>query len=44
MSKKVLALSASPRTGGNSDLLCDQFMLGAKESGNQVETIFLRDK
>jgi multimeric flavodoxin WrbA len=44
MSKKVLALSASPRRGGNSDLLCDQFMLGAKESGNQVEKIFLRDK
>jgi multimeric flavodoxin WrbA len=37
-------LSASPRRGGNSDLLCDQFMLGAKESGNQVEKIFLRDK
>jgi multimeric flavodoxin WrbA len=44
MSKKVLVLSASPRRGGNSDLLCDQFMLGAKESGNQVEKIFLRDK
>lgn len=44
MSKKVLVLSASPRRGGNSDLLCDQFILGAKESGNQVEKIFLRDK
>ena len=44
MSKKVLVLSASPRRGGNSDLLCDQFMLGAKESGNLVEKIFLRDK
>jgi multimeric flavodoxin WrbA len=37
MSKKVLVLSASPRRGGNSDTLCDQFMRGAKESGNQVE-------
>lgn len=37
-------LSASPRRGGNSDLLCDQFMLGAEEAGNQVEKIFLRDK
>ena len=37
-------MSASPRRGGNSDLLCDQFILGAKESGNQVEKIFLRDK
>jgi multimeric flavodoxin WrbA len=44
MSKKVLILSTSPRRGGNSDLLCDQFMLGAKESGHQVEKIFLRDK
>ena len=44
MSKKVLVLSASPRKGGNSDLLCDQFILGAKEAGNQVEKIFLRDK
>lgn len=37
-------LSASPRKGGNSDVLCDQFMLGAKEAGNQIEKIFLRDK
>lgn len=44
MSKKVLVLSASPRKGGNSDLLCDQFMLGAKEAGHSVEKIFLRDK
>lgn len=44
MSKKVLVLSASPRKGGNSDLLCDQFMLGAKEAGHTVEKIFLRDK
>ena len=44
MSKKVLVLSASPRKGGNSDLLCDQFILGAKEAGNQTEKIFLRDK
>jgi multimeric flavodoxin WrbA len=44
VSKKVLVLSASPRKDGNSDLLCDQFMLGAKEAGNQAEKIFLRDK
>ena len=37
-------LSTSPRRGGNSDLLCDQFILGAEEAGNQVEKIFLRDK
>ncbi len=43
MTKKVLILSASPRRGGNSDILCDQFMQGAQESGNDVEKIFLRD-
>lgn len=44
MSKKVLILSGSPRKGGNSDLLCDEFMKGAREAGNQVEKIFLRSK
>jgi len=44
MAKKVLILSGSPRKGGNSDLLCDQFMLGAQEAGNPAEKIFLRDK
>lgn len=42
--KKILILSASPRKAGNSDLLCDQFMKGAVESGNQAEKIFLRNK
>lgn len=42
--KNVLILSGSPRKGGNSDLLCDAFLRGAIESGNQVEKIFLRDK
>ena len=44
MTKKVLVLSASPRKGGNSDLLCDQFILGAQEADNQTEKIFFRDK
>lgn len=44
MGKTVLILSSSPRRGGNSDLLCDQFMLGAEEAGHQAERIFLRDK
>lgn len=44
MSKNVLVLSASPRRGGNSDLLCEEFILGAKAAGHQVEKIFLRDK
>jgi multimeric flavodoxin WrbA len=44
VNKKVLVLSSSPRKGGNSDLLCDRFTSGAKESGNNVEKIFLKDK
>lgn len=44
MSQKVLILSASPRKGGNSDLLCDQFMKGAIESGNLAEKIRVPDK
>ena len=44
MTKKVLIISASPRRQGNSDILCDQFALGAKETGHEVEKVFLRDK
>ena len=42
--KKVIIISASPRQGGNSDSLCDKFMMGAKEAGHQVEKILLKDK
>lgn len=42
MSKKVLIISGSPRIGGNTDSLCMQFELGAKESGNIVEKVYLR--
>lgn len=44
MSKKVLILSGSPRKGGNSDLLCDEFARGAIESGNNVEKIRVATK
>lgn len=44
MSKRVLILSGSPRKQGNSDRLCNEFMFGAEEAGNQVEKIFLKDK
>ena len=44
MPKKVLILSASPRKGGNSDLLCDQFAKGAEEAGHQVEKIRVQEK
>ena len=42
--KKVLILSGSPRKGGNSDTLCDEFMKGAIEVGNEVEKIFVAGK
>lgn len=43
MSKKVLILSSSPRRGGNSDRLCDEFLRGASEAGHPSEKIFLGD-
>lgn len=36
---KVIAISGSPRTNGNSDVLCDQFLKGAQESGCEIEKI-----
>lgn len=44
MTKKVLILSASPRKGGNSDLLCDEFLKGSLAAGNKAEKIFLKNK
>ena len=44
MSKKVLILSGSPRKDGNSDILCNEFMRGAAESGNEVEKIRVAEK
>ncbi len=44
MSKKVLILSGSPRRSGNSDLLCDEFMKGAKEAGHEVTKINVAEK
>lgn len=42
--KKILILSSSPRRGGNSDTLSDEFMRGAVDAGHAVDKIFLRDK
>ena len=44
MSKKVLILSGSPRKGGNSDLLCGEFLRGAIEAGHDVEKIRVAEK
>lgn len=42
--KKVLILSGSPRKGGNSDTLCNEFLKGALEAGNEAEKIFISEK
>lgn len=44
MSKNILVISTSPRKGGNSEALADEFIRGAKEAGNQVEKVCLYDK
>lgn len=44
MNKNILAISSSPRKGGNSDLLCGQFVSGAQAAGHQAEKIFIGDK
>lgn len=44
MNKNILILSGSPRKNGNSDILCDEFMRGATESGNNVEKIRVSEK
>lgn len=41
---KVLAISSSPRKGGNSDMLCDEFLKGAAENGHEVQKIRLAEK
>ena len=41
---KVLAISSSPRKGGNSDVLCDEFLKGAAESGHETVKIRLAEK
>ena len=42
--KNVLIISASPRKNGNSDILCDRFAQGAKESGHFAKKIFIASK
>ena len=44
MSKKVLILSGSPRKGGNSDTLCDEFLRGAQDAGHKAEKIRVAEK
>lgn len=44
MNKRVVVISTSPRLGGNSDLLAEEFARGATDAGNQVEKITLAGK
>ncbi|HBU12415.1 MAG TPA: flavodoxin family protein [Clostridiales bacterium] len=44
MKKKILVLTGSPRKGGNSDMLADAFIAGAKSAGHEAykfETAFM---
>ena len=41
---KILGILGSPRVGGNSDVLLDQALTGAKDSGAEVEKIILSQK
>jgi len=43
MGIKVLGIAGSPRRGGNTDLLLDEALRGAKEAGAEVEKIYVRD-
>ena len=43
MAKKICVIKTSLRLNSNSDQLADAFIQGAKESGNSVEEISLKD-
>ena len=44
MSKQILVISTSPRKSGNSDMLAEELIRGAREAGNDVEKVTLYDK
>lgn len=37
--KNILVISASPRKGGNSDVLCDEFIKGAQKAGDRKSVV-----
>lgn len=43
MGKNVIILLGSPRKNGNTELLTNEFMRGATESGSHVEKIVIRE-
>lgn len=44
MAKKLLVITTSLRSHSNSDALAEEFARGAREAGNEVETISLKNK
>lgn len=44
MSKQVLIVKGSPRKNGNTSAMADAFAKGAREAGNIVTEIVLKDK
>ena len=44
MSKNILVISSSPRKGGNSDTLSDEFVRGALAAGHNAQKIRLSEK
>ena len=43
MTVKVLGIYGSPRKGGNTDLLLDRVLEGARAAGAQVQALYARD-
>jgi multimeric flavodoxin WrbA len=41
--KRVLGVVGSPRCGGNTDIMVDHVLKGAREAGAQVEKVMLHD-
>lgn len=41
--KKVIVVSSSPRKGGNSEILAERFACGARDAGNEVKFVAVRD-
>jgi hypothetical protein len=39
MGKRILVLAASPREGGNSDILCGEFIKGAEETRHESKKL-----
>lgn len=44
MIKKILVISTNLCRGGNSNILADELIHGAKDNGNNVEKVFWKEK